>query len=78
MNEEGEGEVEWYIELAESIPIPVYIVLVIFFPPVPALPTPALENEHRPERPALLALPTRLNWRRGARARTGDSSYCQS
>jgi hypothetical protein len=31
MNEEGEGEVEWYIELAESIPIPVYIVLVIFF-----------------------------------------------
>ena len=28
MSEEAEGEVEWYIELAESIPVPVYIVLV--------------------------------------------------
>ena len=28
MSEEAEAEVEWYIELAESIPVPVYIVLV--------------------------------------------------
>jgi hypothetical protein len=28
MSDEDEGEVEWYIELAESIPIPVYILLV--------------------------------------------------
>ena len=28
MSDEHDGEVEWYIELAESVPIPVYIVLV--------------------------------------------------
>ena len=28
MSDEDEGEVEWYIELAESVPLPVYIFLV--------------------------------------------------
>jgi hypothetical protein len=40
-DDEGEGdvEVEWYIELAESIPIPVYVVLVRLGRPFSALPT---------------------------------------
>ena len=50
---EGEGEVEWYIELAESIPIPVYVVLVSLTPLFPALPTYAVEHEHRPDRPRI-------------------------
>ena len=76
MSDEHDGEVEWYIELAESVPIPVYIVLVRSFGSASPRFLPDLKPAQLVQhyqcgilpKPGLMA----------CRARAPSSSYCQS